>query len=128
MLSAQLALLLAIYAIPAVILFGGAIAVDRASRWNLVLPFEWGTWLLPGVVYALTPMAIYRLGLTVPPKGLWNLMDPMVVAVLCWLAFMGRLAWGRQQRERNRTAAYATIGLSMAIAVAVVFFMPPLPQ
>ena len=126
--STQLALLLAIYAIPAVILFGSTIAIDRVSRWNAVLPVERFAWLLPGVVYALAPMALDRLGASVPPKGLWNLMDPMVVAVLCWLAFMGRIAWGLKRPQSNRAAAYATIGLSMVIAVAVVLFMPPLPQ
>lgn len=120
--------MLAIYAIPAVILFGATIAIDRVSRWNVVLPVERIAWLLPGIVYALTPMAIHRLDLTLPPKGLWNLIDPMVVAVLCWVAFMARVAWGVKHPQSNRTVAYATIGLSMIIAVAVALFMPPLPQ
>jgi hypothetical protein len=128
LLSTQLALLLAIYAVPAAILFGAAMAIDRVSRWNVVLPVERLAWLLPGIVHALTPMAIHRLDLTLPPKGLWNLMDPMVVAVLCWLAFMARIAWGLKHRQSNRAAAYATMGVNMLIAVAVVLFMPPLPQ
>lgn len=128
MLSTQLTILIAIYVIPAAILFAGTIAVARVARWNLLLPVERAAWLLPGIVYALTPLAISRLGASVPPKGLWNLMDPMLVAVLCWLAFMGRLAWGLKRPQSNRAAAYATIGLSMVIAVAVVLFMPPLPQ
>lgn len=123
MFSTQLALLVAIYVIPAATLFGGTIAVVRASRWNVVLPVEWGAWLLPGVVYALAPTVVSS-----PPKGLFNLIDPVVVALLCWLAFVGRLAWGVKHPQSNRTAAYATIGLSMAMAVAVVLFMPPLPQ
>jgi hypothetical protein len=126
--STQLALMLAIYAIPAVILFGATMAVDRVSRWNVVLPVERFAWLLPGIVYALAPMLIYRLEFSLPPKGLWNLIDPMLVAILCWLAFIGRLAWARKRPQSNRAAAYATIGLSMAIALAVVLFMPPLPQ
>jgi hypothetical protein len=100
LLSPQLAILVAIYVVPAAILFGGTIAIDRISRWKVVLP----------------------------PKGPWNLMDPMVVAVPCWLAFMGRVAWGRKRRQSNRAAAYATIALSMAIAVTVELYMPPLPQ
>ena len=120
--------MLAIYAIPAVILFGTTMAVDRVARWNVVLPVERVAWLLPGIVYALAPMAIHSLEITLPPKGLWNLMDPMLVAILCWLAFVGRVAWARKHPQNNRAAAYATIGLSMAIAVAVVLFMPPLPQ
>lgn len=120
--------MLAIYAVPAVILFGATIAIDRVSRWNVVLPIERAAWLLPGVVYALTPMVIHRLDLALPPKGLWNLMDPMVAAVLCWLAFTGRVAWGLKHRQSNRAAAYATMGVNMLIAVAVVLFMPPLPQ
>ncbi|HWI39582.1 MAG TPA: hypothetical protein VNU64_24265 [Burkholderiales bacterium] len=128
MLSTQLAILAAIYVIPAAILFGGTIAVARVSRWNVLLPVERISWLLPGIVHALTPMALSRLGAGVPPKGLWNLMDPMLVAVLCWLAFTGRIAWGLKRPQSNRVAAYATIALSMAIAVAVVLYMPPLPQ
>lgn len=120
--------MLAIYAVPAVILFGATMAIERVSRWNVVLPVERFAWLAPGIVYALTPMAIHRLDLTLPPKGLWNLMDPMVVAVLCWLAFTARIAWGRKHRERNQAAAYATIGVNMLIAIAIVLFMPPLPQ
>ena len=50
------------------------------------------------------------------------------LALLCWLAFVGRLAFARRRPQSNRAAAYATIGLSMAIAVAVVMFVPPLPQ
>jgi hypothetical protein len=73
-------------------------------------------------------MAISRLGASLPPKGLWNLMDPAVVAVLCWLAFTGRIAWGLKRARSNRAAAYATIALSMAIAVAVLLYLPPLPQ
>jgi hypothetical protein len=126
--STQLAILVAIYVIPAAILFGGTIAVERVSRWNVLLPVERIAWLVPGIVHALAPMAISRLGAGVPPKGLWNLIDPVVVAALCWLAFVARLAWGRSHPRSNRAAAYATIGLSMAIAVAVVLFVPPLPQ
>lgn len=120
--------MLAIYAVPAVILFGSTMAIDRVSRWRVVLPVERVAWLLPGIVYALTPMVMHRLELTLPPKGLWNLMDPMVVAILCWLAFMARIAWGVKHLASNRAAAYATIGGNMLIAVAVVLFMPPLPQ
>ena len=120
--------MLAIYAVPAVILFGATMAIERVLRWNVVLPVERVAWLLPGIVYALTPMAIHRLDFGLPPKGLWNLVDPMVVALLCWLAFVGRLAFARKRPQSNRAAAYATIGLSMAIAVAVVLLMPPLPQ
>ena len=120
--------MLAIYALPAVILFGATIAVDRVYRWNILLPVERVAWLLPGIVYALTPMMIHRADLALPPKGLWNLMDPMLVAIFCWLAFMGRIAWGLRHRPGNRAAAYATIWVNMLIAVAVVFFVPPLPQ
>ena len=33
-----------------------------------------------------------------------------------------------ERQHINRAAAYATIALNLAIAVAVLFFMPPLPQ
>jgi len=128
LLSTQLALLLAIYAIPAAILFGATMAVARVARWNVVLPIERAAWLLPGIVYALAPAVLHRFDISPSPKGLFNLVDPVVVAFLCWLAFVGRLAWALKRPQSNRTAAYATIGLSMAIAVAVVLFMPPLPQ
>jgi hypothetical protein len=128
LLSTHLALLVAIYVIPAAILFGGTIAVERIARWNLILHIERVAWLLPGVVHALTPAALQQLDLGPSPKGLFNLIDPVLVAFFCWLAFVCRLAWARKRPENNRAAAYATIGLSMAIAVAVVLFMPPLPQ
>jgi len=128
LLSTHLALLVAIYAIPAVILFGGTMAVARVARWDVMLPVERATWLAPGVVHALAPMVLNRLEIGPAPKGLFNLVDPVVVAVLCWLAFVGRLAWGLKRPQSNRTAAYATIGFSIAIAIAVVLLMPPLPQ
>ena len=124
----SLALMLAIYAIPAVIFFGATIAVARVARWDVLLPIERGTWLLPGIIYALTPVLIYRLEMSAPPKGLLNLVDPLVLALLCWLVFVGRITLAVKRPGVNRAAAYTTIGLNMAIAVAVVLFMPPLPQ
>lgn len=126
--STQLAILLAIYAIPAVIFFGATIALTRVARWNVLLPIDHAAWILPGIVYALTPLAIYRLEMSAPPKGLFNLVDPVLVALLCWLVFVGRLTLARRHPERNRTAAYTTVALNTGIAVGVVLFMPPLPQ
>ena len=125
--STQLALLLAIYAIPAVVLFSAAIAVARVKRLPL-LRIEWAAWLLPGIVYALAPALLQRLDVPPAPKGLFNLVDPAVVAILCSLAFAGRVAWAMKRPQANGPAAYATIGLNMAIAVVVLLFMPPLPQ
>ncbi|HUQ76007.1 MAG TPA: hypothetical protein VM183_14885 [Burkholderiales bacterium] len=113
---------------PAAILFGATIAVVRAVRWNVLLPMELGTWILPGIVHVLTPVAIYSVDMTPPPKGLFNLIDPAVVAVLCWLVFVARIAWARKRPQSNRPAAYAAIALNLAIALGVVFFLPPLPQ
>jgi hypothetical protein len=124
----SLAILVAIYAIPAVIFFGGTMAVARVARWDVLLPVERAAWLLPGIVYALTPVLIYRLEMSAPPKGLLNLIDPVIVALLCWLVFVGRITLALKRPERNRTAAYGSIALNSGIAVAVVFFMPPLPQ
>lgn len=115
----RVALMLALYALPAVILFGATLALARLRRWNVVLPVERGAWLLPGIVYAVTPGA---------PKGILNLVDPLVVALLCWLLFTGRVALGLKRPVSNRPAAYATIALNMAIAAGVALFMPPLPQ
>ena len=126
--STQLALLLAIYAVPAVILFGGTMAVARVARWNVMLPIERAAWLLPGVIYALTPALIYQLDVSAPPKGLFNLIDPVIVALLCWLVFVGRLTLAVKAPEKNRAAAYGSIALNGVIAVAVVLFVPPLPQ
>ena len=126
--STQLALLVAIYAVPAVILFGGTMLVARAARWNGMLPIERAAWLLPGVIYALTPSLIYRIDASMPPKGLFNLIDPVIVALLCWLVFVGRVTFAVKRPDKNRAAAYATIGVNMTIAVGVMLFMPPLPQ
>ena len=95
------------------------------AYWRLAKP---AAWLFPGVVYALAPALLQRLDVQPAPKGLFNLVDPAVVAILCSLAFAGRVAWAVKRPQANGTAAYATIGLNMAIAVVVLLFMPPLPQ
>jgi len=126
--STHLAIVLAIYAIPAVIFFGATIAVARVGRWNVLLPVDHAAWILPGIVYALTPLLIYALEMSAPPKGLFNLIDPVIVAVLCWLVFVGRITLAVKRPEKNRAAAYGTIALNAVIAVGVVLFVPPLPQ
>jgi hypothetical protein len=123
-----LVLMFAIYAVPAVIFFGMTIAAVRVAHRGLVLPIEHAAWILPGVVHALTPPLIYRLEMSAPPKGLLNLFDPVLVALLCWVVFVGRLTLAIRHPDINRGAAYAAIGLNMAIAAGVVFLMPPLPQ
>jgi hypothetical protein len=123
-----LIVMFAIYAVPAVIFFGMTIAAVRVSNRELLLPMERATWLLPGIVYTLTPVLIYRLDMSPPSKGLLNLIDPVLVALLCWLVFVGRITLAIRRPHINRTAAYATIALNLAIAVAVLFWMPPLPQ
>jgi len=123
-----LVLMFAIYAVPAVIFFGMTIAAVRVSNRDLLLPIERGAWLLPGIVYTLTPVLIYRLEMSPPPKGLLNLIDPVLVALLCWFVFVGRITLAIRRPHINRAAAYATIAVNLVIAVAVLFFMPPLPQ
>src|SRR6266849_86613 len=118
----------AIYAVPAVIFFGMTIAAVRVSNRGLLLPIERGAWLLPGIVYALTPVLIYRLEMSAPPKGLLNLVDPVLVALLCWFVFVGRITLAIKHPHINRQAAYGAIALNMAIALGVLLFVPPLPQ
>lgn len=124
----SLFLMLAIYAVPAVIFFGMTIAAVRVSNKNLLLPIERGAWILPGLVYTLVPAIVWKMEMTMPPKGLLNLVDPVVVALLCWFVFVGRITLGIRRPDINRGAAYATIALNMAIALGVLLFMPPLPQ
>jgi len=124
----RIGIMLALYVLPAVILFGTTMAVARAARWNVLLPIERGAWLLPGVLHAVLAPLIYRLDMSPPPKGVLNLIDPLLVAVLCWLAFVGRITLGVKRPRANRIAAYATIGLNMAIGIGVVFLVPPLPK
>ena len=124
----RIALMLALYTLPAVILFGATMAVARSSRWNVLLPVERGAWLLPGIVYAVTAPLIYRLDMSPPPKGVLNLIDPLLVALLCWLVFVGRITLGVKRPQSNRVVAYATIALHVAIGIGVVFLVPPLPQ
>lgn len=123
-----LLLIFAIYAVPAVIFFGMTIAAVSVANRELILPIERGAWLLPGIVYALAPVLIYRLEMSAPPKGLLNLIDPVLVALLCWFAFVGRITLAIKRPHINRRVAYATIALNLAIPLAVLFFMPPLPQ
>lgn len=124
----MLAIYVAIYVIPAVIFFGMTIGAARIANRNLILPIERAAWLLPGLVYAFVPVLIWKLEMTAPPKGLLNLIDPVLVALLCWLVFIGRVRLGLRRPQINRRAAYATIGLNMGIALAVLLFVPPLPQ
>ena len=74
-----LILMFAIYAVPAVIFFGMTIAAVRVSNRDLLLPIERGAWLLPGIVYAITPVLIYRLDMSAPPKP-W--IDTLVIVSL----------------------------------------------
>jgi uncharacterized membrane protein YhaH (DUF805 family) len=124
----SLLVMLAIYAVPAVIFFGATIAAVRVSNRELLLPIERGAWILPGLVYAFVPAVVWKLEMTMPPKGLHNLIDPVLIALLCWFAFIGRITLGIKRPHINRQAAYATIALNMAIALGVLFFVPPLPQ
>src|SRR5258708_9209373 len=123
-----LLLMLAIYAVPAAIFFGTTIGVLHASRRKLLLPIERGAWLLPGLVYAATPVLIWRLDMSGPPKGFHNLFDPMLLAFLCWLIFLAPVTLAINRPQVNRAAAYAPIPVSMAVAVAVLFRLPQLPQ
>jgi hypothetical protein len=123
-----LILMFAIYLVPAVIFFGMTIAAVRVSNRGLLLPVERGAWVLPGLVYAFVPAVIYKLDMSGPPKGLLNLIDPVVVALLCWFVFVGRITLAIRRPHINRSAAYGAIALNLVIAVGVLFFMPPLPQ
>ena len=123
-----LILIVAIYTVPAAIFFGSTIAVVHVTGRRLLLPIERAAWLLPGLVYALTPVFFWRLGMSGPPKGLHNLFDPVLLAFLCWLIFVARVTLAIKRPQANRAAAYATIAVNMAVAVAVLFLMPPLPQ
>ena len=120
--------MLAIYAVPAVIFFGMTIGAVRVSNKNTLLPIERGAWILPGLVYTFVPVVFWKLEMSGPPKGLHNLVDPVLVALLCWFVFVGRVTLGIKRPHINRQAAYATIALNMAIAGGVLWFMPPLPQ
>ena len=124
----SLLLMLAIYVVPAVIFFGMTIAAVRVSNRDLILPIERGAWLLPGLVYTFVPAVVWKLEMTMPPKGLLNLVDPVLVALLCWFVFVGRISLAIKRPQINRQAAYGAIALNMAIAVVVLLFMPPLPQ
>jgi membrane-bound metal-dependent hydrolase YbcI (DUF457 family) len=120
--------MLAIYAVPAVIFFGMTIAAVRVANRSLLLPIERGAWILPGLVYTFVPVVIWKLEMSAPPKGLLNLIDPVLVAILCWFVFVGRITLALKHPQINRKAAYATIALNMAIALGVLLFVPPLPQ
>ena len=120
--------MLAIYLVPAVVFFGMTIAAVRISNRELLLPIERGAWILPGLVYTFVPAVVWKLEMTMPPKGLLNLIDPVLVALVCWFVFVGRITLGLKRPAINRPAAYATIALNMAIGAGALFFIPPLPQ
>src|SRR2546426_11071948 len=95
----------AIYVVPAVIFFGMTIAAVRVTNRDLLLPIQRGAWLLPGIVYTLTPGLIFRLEMSPPPKGLLDLIDPGLAALLCWFAFVGRITLPLRRPHINRPAA-----------------------
>jgi len=118
----------AIYIVPAVVFFGMTIAAVRVSNKGLLLPIERGAWILPGLIYTFVPAIVWKLEMTMPPKGLLNLIDPAIVALLCWFVFVGRISLAIKRPDINRQAAYTTIALNMAIAAGALFLIPPLPQ
>lgn len=124
----SLLLMLAIYIVPAVVFFGMTIAAVRVSNRELLLPIERGAWILPGLVYTFVPAVVWKLEMTMPPKGLLNLIDPVLVALLCWFVFVGRISLAIKRPHINRRAAYTAIALNMAIGAGALFFIPPLPQ
>ena len=124
----SLLLMLAIYIVPAVVFFGMTIAAVRVSNRDLLLPIERGAWIFPGLVYTFVPALVWKLEMTMPPKGLLNLVDPVIVALVCWFVFVGRITLALKRPDINRQAAYATIALNMAIGAAALFVIPPLPQ
>lgn len=124
----SLLIMLAIYVVPAVIFFGMTIAAVRVSNRTLLLPIERGAWMFPGLVYTFVPALVWKLEMTMPPKGLLNLIDPVIVALLCWFVFVGRISLAIKRPDINRQAAYTTIALNMAIGAAALFLIPPLPQ
>jgi hypothetical protein len=124
--------ILGLYVAPAVVLFGFTFVVLRISKTALILPFEYGTWLLPGIIYWIIPVLIYEArwyGVDMqPPKSLVNLGEPVLVAVLYWLIFIARLIAARKQPQINQRAAYWCAGAGIAISVAMPFVMPLLPE
>jgi hypothetical protein len=121
------------YAAPAFVLFGITIAAVRFSRAASLLPVEYAAWLLPGLVYWLIPLLMYEarwhgIETQLPAKSLANLIEPVIVAVLCWVVFVGRIAIAKGKPQINRQAAYWSIGVSVAIGIAVLFLMPALPE
>jgi len=124
----SLLLMFAIYIVPAVVFFGMTIAAVRVSNKGLLLPIERGAWILPGLIYTFVPAIVWKLEMTMPPKGLLNLIDPVIVALLCWFVFVGRISLAIKRPDINRQAAYTTIALNMAIGAGALFLIPPLPQ
>jgi len=125
--------ILGLYVVPAILLFGGTIMILRITKTTLILPFEYGTWLLPGFVYWLIPIVIYELrwygiGLEGPSKTLANLFEPVLVAVVYWVVFIARLAVAKSRPEINQRAALYCIGAGIAIAVAITFLLPVLAE
>lgn len=125
--------ILGLYVGPAMVLFGGTIIVLRLTKTALLLPFEYGTWLLPGIIYWLIPVLAYEarwygVDLEIPSKSLANLGEPVLVAVLYWLVFVARLLLAKLHPYINRWMAYWCVVAGVAIALATLFFVPLLAE
>jgi hypothetical protein len=126
-------LLLALYVVPALVLFGVTFLALHLMRRHLVLPIEYGTWLLPGVIYWSLPLLVYELrwhgvNFGAPTKSLANLVEPFILALLCWLVFIVRAVTGSKRPHINRQAAYLGIVAGVVLAVAILFAVPTLPE
>jgi hypothetical protein len=128
----QVLVLFALYLVPALLLFGATAIVARGKS-GLLLPLEYGSWVLPGLVYAAIPALVYEarwhgVDVQLPPKSMVNLFEPILVAILCWIVFVVRIAVAVRTPVHNARAAYSSIVTCVLIAVGVLLLFPPLPE
>ena len=121
------------YTVPALVLFGATLIAVHLRREGVLLPVDFGGWILPGLVYYGVPQLIYQLrwygiDLEAPSKSLANIIEPPLVALLSWLAFLVRIRAGTKNPYLNKRAAYWAVGVGVVFAIAVLFFVPGLNE
>lgn len=119
--------LMLIYLVPAGALVGITILVVLVRRKPLLLPFEYVSWVLPGLTYwfLFGPLDLEQ---AFRGKTCGNIGEPGVVGVITGFLFVARVVIGALNPRWNKIAALCCLVGSNLAALGVLVLMPELPE
>jgi len=120
-------ILLPYYLIPAGLIIAACVSVSLLLQRPRIFPAEYVAWLFPGITYWLLFEPLH-LEQAFAGKTLANLIEPIVIGVLCGILFGLRVLVGATNPRLNKVAALWFLGLSNVVALAVFVLMPNLPE